>query len=253
MAERRMFAKSIVTSDLFLDMPMSARCLYFTFGMFADDDGFINSPKSIMRQIGASVDDFNILLAKKYIYSFESGVIVIKHWKVNNYLQKDRYRQTACVAELNTLEVGENGTYSMKTERCIQDVYIPYTQDRIGKDNISHESHACAHEGKADQKGCTFGKKEFLEKYPKLKDDLPTGLEDPEADWQGLSDAFKQSEWLRGVDSLVWVLQNSGKILSGKYKTFKSADSKTSHFENERQYGKDELNSLLTNIDDVDF
>ena len=117
---------------------------------------------------------------------------------------------------------------------------------------VSHESHASAHEEKADQKGCTFGKKEFLEKYPKLKDDLPTGLEDPEADWQGLSDAFKQSEWLRGVDSLVWVLRNSGKILLGKYKTFKSADSKTSHFENERQYDKYELNSLLTNIDDVD-
>ena len=118
---------------------------------------------------------------------------------------------------------------------------------------VSHESHACAHEEQADQKGYTFGKKEFLKKYPKLKDDLPTGLEDPEADWQGLSDAFKQSEWLRGIDSLVWVLRNSGKILSGKYKTFKSADSKTSHFENERQYDKDELNSLMRNIDDVEF
>ena len=118
---------------------------------------------------------------------------------------------------------------------------------------VSHESHACAHEEKAEQKGCRFGKKEFLEKYPNLKDDLPTGLEDPEADWQGLSDAFKQSEWLQSVDSLVWVLRNSGKILSGKYKTFKSSDSKSSHFENERNYSKDELNSLLTKIDDVEF
>jgi len=247
MAERRMFAKSIVTSDLFLDMPMSARCLYFTFGMFADDDGFINSPKSIMRQIGASVDDFNILLAKNYIYSFESGVIVIKHWKINNYLQKDRYRQTACVAELNTLEVGENGAYSMKTERCIQDVYIPYTQERLGKNRFSHESHACAH---------VFGKKEFLERYPKLKDDLPTELQnlsDVKIDWQGLADAFKQSDWLQGVDSLAWVLRHSGTILSGKYRTFKSSDSKTSHFENERQYGKDDLNSLMKKIDDIEF
>ena len=109
---------------------------------------------------------------------------------------------------------------------------------------VSHKSHACAHE---------FGKKEFLEKYPKLKDDLPTGLEDPEVDWQGLAEAFKQSEWLQGVDSLVWVLRNSGKILSGKYKTFKSSDSKTSHFENERNYSKDELNSLMTKIDDIEF
>lgn len=246
MAERRMFAKSIVTSDLFLDMPMSARCLYFTFGMFADDDGFINSPKSIMRQIGASVDDFNILLAKKYIYSFESGVIVIRHWKVNNYLQKDRYRQTACVAELNTLEVGENGTYSMKTERCIQDVYIPYTQDRIGKDNISHESHACAHEERTENGALTA----FLQAHPTIKNDIKSKIE-IEIDWDALGKAIRESEWLKNCTSLKWLINNYDKVLAGAYKTFKA--SKTQHFENERQYGKDELNSLLTNIDDVDF
>ena len=246
MAERRMFAKSIVTSDLFLDMPMSARCLYFTCGMFADDDGFINSPKSIMRQIGASVDDFNILLAKKYIYSFESGVIVIRHWKVNNYLQKDRYRQTACVAELNTLEVGENGTYSMKTERCIQDVYIPYTQDRIGKDNISHESHACAHE-KNDENGALTA---FLQAHPTIKNDLKSKIE-IEIDWDALGKAIRESEWLKNCTSLKWLINNYDKVLTGAYKTFKP--DKTQHFENERQYDKDELNSLMTNIDDVEF
>ena len=68
MAERRMFAKTIVTSDAFLDMPMSARCLYFTLGMFADDDGFVNNPKSILRQIGASDDDLRVLLGKKLEY-----------------------------------------------------------------------------------------------------------------------------------------------------------------------------------------
>lgn len=246
MAERRMFAKSIVTSDLFLDMPMSARCLYFTFGMFADDDGFINSPKSIMRQIGASVDDFNILLAKKYIYSFESGVIVIRHWKVNNYLQKDRYRQTACVAELNTLEVGENGAYSMKTERCIQDVYIPYTQDRIGKDNISHESHACACEERTGNGALTA----FLQAHPTIKNDIKSKIE-IEIDWDALGKAIRESEWLKNCTSLKWLINNYDKVLAGTYKTFKS--DKTQHFENERQYGKNELNSLLTNIDDVDF
>ena len=94
MAERRMFAKSIVTSDAFLDMPMSARCLYFTLGMFADDDGFVNNPKSIIRQIGASEDDMKVLLTKKFVLSFESGVIVIKHWRINNYLRNDRYHET---------------------------------------------------------------------------------------------------------------------------------------------------------------
>ena len=89
MAERRMFAKSIVLSDAFLDMPMSARCLYFTLGMLADDEGCIGAPKSIMRQCGASQDDMNILIAKRYVLTFDSGVIVIKHWRLNNYLQKD--------------------------------------------------------------------------------------------------------------------------------------------------------------------
>ena len=84
MASRRMFAKSIVLSDAFLDMPMSARCLYFTLNMLADDDGFVGSPKAIMRQCGASQDDLLLLLQKRYILGFESGVIVIKHWNINN-------------------------------------------------------------------------------------------------------------------------------------------------------------------------
>lgn len=172
MAERRMFAKSIVTSDLFLDMPMSARCLYFTFGMFADDDGFINSPKSIMRQIGASVDDFNILLAKKYIICFDSGVIVIKHWKVNNYLQKDRYRPTVCIAECNLLEVDENGAYSLRNGQCIQNVYKMYTQDRIGKVSIGKDSiksmHACKEKNNHEARARTYA----CEDYKDIMDDM---------------------------------------------------------------------------------
>ena len=111
MAEKRMFAKSIVLTDAFLDMPMSARCLYFTLGMLADDDGFIGSPKSIMRQCGASEDDMKILLAKRYILSFESGVIVIKHWRINNYLRSDRYQPSTYVEEMDTLALDKKGAY----------------------------------------------------------------------------------------------------------------------------------------------
>ena len=111
MAERRMFAKTIVLSDAFLDMPLSARCLYFTLGMLADDDGFVNSPKSIMRQAGASTDDMNILLAKKFILAFDSGVIVIKHWRINNYLRNDRYTETKYIEEKQHLDIDKNGTY----------------------------------------------------------------------------------------------------------------------------------------------
>ena len=132
MAERRMFAKTIVTSDAFLDMPLSARCLYFTLGMFADDDGFVNNPKSIMRQVGACTDDLNILLAKRFILTFASGVIVIKHWKIHNYIAKDRYKETKYIEEKSTLSIDEKGAYT----ECIQDVYKVDTQVRLGKDSI---------------------------------------------------------------------------------------------------------------------
>ena len=150
MAERRMFAKTIVLSDAFLDMPMSARCLYFTLGMLADDDGFVNSPKSIMRQCGASVDDMNILLAKKFVLSFEDGVIVIKHWRVNNYLRNDRYVKTKYLDERAQLEVDENGSYQ-KVETVSDKSGIPpgippgiptvYPgKDSIGKVSIVEDS-----------------------------------------------------------------------------------------------------------------
>ena len=136
MAERRMFAKTIVTSDAFLDMPLSARCLYFTLGMLADDDGFVNNPKSIMRQVGACTDDLNILLAKRFILSFESGVIVIKHWRIHNYIQKDRYKESKYIEEKATLMIDEKGAYT----ECIQDVYKVDTQVRLGKDSIGKVS-----------------------------------------------------------------------------------------------------------------
>lgn len=136
MAERRMFAKTIVTSDAFLDMPLSARCLYFTLGMLADDDGFVNNPKSIMRQVGASQDDLNLLLVKRFILAFDSGVIVIKHWRIHNYIQKDRYKESKYIEEKSTLMIDEKGAYT----ECIQDGYKVDTQVRLGKDSLSKDS-----------------------------------------------------------------------------------------------------------------
>lgn len=120
MAERRMFAKTIVLSDAFLDMPLSARCLYFTLGMLADDDGFVNSPKSIARQCGATDDDLKILIAKRFILVFDSGVIVIKHWRLNNWLRNDRKTDTVYQAEMATLMLDEHGAYTENN-----DIYFP--------------------------------------------------------------------------------------------------------------------------------
>ena len=116
MAERRMFAKTIILSDAFLDMPLSARCLYFTLGMLADDDGFVNNPKSIMRQVGASTDDLNLLMLKKFVFTFESGVVVIKHWRIHNLIRKDRYTETKYIKEKSTLLLDENNAYTQNPD-----------------------------------------------------------------------------------------------------------------------------------------
>lgn len=127
-----MFAKSIVLTDAFLDMPMSARCLYFTLGMLADDDGFVGSPKSIMRQCGASQDDLAVLLSKRFVLGFDSGVIVIKHWRINNYLQNDRHKPTTYQEELASLMIDQKGSYTERdkqlSEQCIPMLSTPYTE-----------------------------------------------------------------------------------------------------------------------------
>ena len=135
MAERRMFAKSIVLSDAFIDMPATARCLYFTLSMFADDDGFVGSPRAIMRQIGASDDDLKVLLGKRYVLGFESGVIVIKHWRINNYLQNDRCKPTTYIEEKATLTLDGKNAYTEK-DKCIQGVYTQNSIDKISLDYI---------------------------------------------------------------------------------------------------------------------
>lgn len=143
MAERRMFAKTIVTSDAFLDMPATTRCLYFLLAMLADDDGFVNNPRSIMRQASASTDDLNLLIAKRFILTFESGVVVIKHWKIHNLIQKDRYKETKYLEEKSTLKLDEKNAYTENLEaldtKCIQDVSKVETQGSIGKSSLVQE------------------------------------------------------------------------------------------------------------------
>lgn len=136
-----MFAKTIVTSDAFLDMPLSARCLYFTLGMFADDDGFVNNPKSIMRQVGASTDDLNLLLAKRFILAFDSGVIVIKHWRIHNYIRNDRYKETKYLDEKSTLMLDEKGAYKEWDTVGIplvskMDTQVSVVEDKLSKDSL---------------------------------------------------------------------------------------------------------------------
>ena len=136
MAERRMFSKTIIDSDAFLDMPLSTQALYFHLSMRADDEGFVGNPRKVIRMIGASEDDIKVLIMKRFILTFDSGIVVIKHWKIHNYIQNDRFKETTYLEEKATLTLDGKKAYT----ECIHDVYALETQDSIGKDSIGNDS-----------------------------------------------------------------------------------------------------------------
>ena len=152
MAERRMFAKKVITSDMFLDMPLSTQALYFHLSMVADDEGFINNPKRIQRLIGSSDDDMKLLITKAYIIPFDSGIVVIRHWRVNNYLRSDRFSGTEYEWEKSLLTMNKNGVYELGIPSGIP-TGIPsgipldnqatdkrYPQYSVGEDSIGKDS-----------------------------------------------------------------------------------------------------------------
>lgn len=124
MAQKRMFTMKIVDSDAFLDMPATTQCLYFHLNMRADDDGFIGNPKRIMKITGASEDDLRLLIAKRFVLTFEDGVIVIKHWRMHNTLSRDRYTETSYIDEKRMLLLKENGSYSLANGNVIDDTKL---------------------------------------------------------------------------------------------------------------------------------
>ena len=159
MAERRMVAKSIIDTDSFLDMPMSSQCLYFHLLLRGDDDGFIANPKAVLRNTGCKDDDMKLLIAKKYVLVFDSGVIVIRHWKIHNYIQKDRYKPSQC-AEREQLLIQRGHPYELKENsdnqeklmdpNCIQNgdvgkVKLGKTKlDQVKLDKINNTNSGCS-------------------------------------------------------------------------------------------------------------
>ena len=136
MAKRRMFSLDIIDTDLFMEMPQSSRLLYYELCMRADDDGFVSSPKKIMKMVGCNEDDFRVLTTKQFIIPFDTGIVVIKHWKIHNYIQKDRYKETIYLDEKNELYQEKNGTYT----KCIQDGYTGKDRLELGKDRLGEDS-----------------------------------------------------------------------------------------------------------------
>ena len=176
-----MFAKTIIDSDAFLEMPMSTQALYFHLSMRADDDGFLNNPKKIQRMVGATEDDLKLLIAKNFIITFESGVIVIKHWKIHNYIQKDRYKPTVYQEEKDLLTTKENGSYTL----CIQDVSNLETQVRLGKVSI----------GKVNNK--KVFKKPTIEEIQAYCDERNNGI-----NAEAFYDFYESKDWMIGKNKM---------------------------------------------------
>jgi len=165
MAEKRMFSKSIVLSDEFLDMPPSTRCLYFTLSMFGDDDGFVNSPKGIMRQCGATIDDMKLLVAKSFIIPFDSGIIVIRHWRLNNYIRSDRYTETVAKNEKALLDILKDGSYCLKSEFHQMKMFETPKVNSVSKSTTTWKPKLLEKEPKNDIEKI---EKQYLENYEHL-------------------------------------------------------------------------------------
>ena len=223
MAERRMFAKTIIDSDNFLDMPMSAQCLYFHLSMRADDEGFINNPKKITKMIGAADDDLKLLILKNFVIAFDTGVIVIKHWKIHNYIQSDRFKATVCQEERKSLTVKSN-VYNLDT-KCIQDVSTLDTQVRLelgkdsielGKDSIDFGNNKVLLNNK-DNGYINSLSPHTAERESEKETKIPPGIDDVKAYIKEKGYDIDAEEWWYFYDSKGW------KIGKEKMKKWKSA------------------------------
>lgn len=248
MAERRMFTQKIVDSDAFLDMPLSSQVLYFHLAMRADDDGFVNNPKKITRYIGASEDDFKLLLAKRFILGFESGVIVIKHWRMHNIIKKDRYHPTDYQDELSALEIKGNNAYTERSEiPALPEPEPEWNQNgtnmepdrnqngaqtepevRLGKDSVGKDSKGINNGSKKKTKIFTSTDRSYLCAIflsKRISSRLPSAKEATEKTLQRWADAFDKCNRIDGHDwdEIKYVLAFSqedpfwqANILSGK-------------------------------------
>ena len=173
MAQRRMVSPKVIDTDDFMDMPMSAQNLYFHMLLRADDDGFLAAPKRIMRLVGAADDDIKVLFAKQYVMRFESGVCVIRHWRVHNLIRADRYHPTIYTEEKTELSVDDNGVYNMATtwqpngNQRLPEVRLG--KDRLGKDKEEGKSASKADSQYKTKDGDTLPVN--TTRYTRLKDE----------------------------------------------------------------------------------
>ena len=181
MAQRRMFSKKITETDRFLEMPLSSQALYFHLSMGADDEGFIDRAKTIQRTIGASDDDMKLLIAKGFLIPFDSGVVVIRHWRIHNFIQSDRFQKTIYEKEKNQLEYDSSKTAQLKApEQWIQngskmDPQVRLGKDRLDKDRLDKNNIYCRVSDETPTASKKGSKKQLLS-VGEIKDELQIGL-----------------------------------------------------------------------------
>ena len=194
MAEKRMFSSNVIDSDAFLDMSPTARLLYYDMGMRADDDGFIDSPKKIMRIIGASDSDLKELIDNGFVLRFESGVIVIRHWYVNNRVRRDTYHETIYTEEKSRLLLEKNNVYQLRNDSVTDTLQTRdeigsqirggedrIDKDRLGKDRLG-EGCACVREESSEiQADCLTppsNEEDVFVYFPTSKGEVPITYKD---------------------------------------------------------------------------
>jgi hypothetical protein len=222
-----MFSMQIVDSDSFLTMPLSTQALYFHLNMRADDDGFVNNPRSIQRLIGASDDDCKLLIAKRFILTFESGVIVIKHWCINNYIRGDRKKDTLYPEEMALLKVKDNGAYTMSGNCQASDSQMSgkcLPSDGIGKDSIG--KYSLVKESVGKERVGVQGEREPTPSHPETKnvdksvENLMVGIHGNVQLTQKELAKLKLAHpdnWERMVDDLSAFIHSSGKHYDRQY------------------------------------
>lgn len=244
MAERRMFAQTIIDSDAFLDMPLSAQALYFHLGMRADDDGFINNPKKVQRSVGASEDDLKLLILKNFIIPFESGIVVIKHWRIHNYIRNDRRKGTVYLEEMALLDVKSNGAYTLVNQLSTNcqpsdNQVTDNCPHRLGKVSIGKVSIGEVRREEGTPEANRYGVYNNVILTPEERDALMNDYPD---------------EYAEMIDKLSMYMKSSGKLYKDHYATIRKwkreDDIKASKSASAKKGSKEELQDFYNMMDD---
>ena len=231
MAQRRMFSLEVCDTDAFLDLPVSSQALYFHLGMRADDDGFVSNPKKITAMVNCSADDLKLLFAKGFVIPFNSGVCVIRDWRVNNYIQKDRYHETRYLTEKAMMAIESNQSYSVYPS-CIQAVSSLDTQDRLGKGSSAKVNRELGvSQAKTPKKHNSSKKKIVPPTLDEVKDYCKQRKNSVDA--QKFFDYFEASGWVDSKGNPVrnWkqkIITWEGSEQNGKYGTGGVSDGHSS-------------------------